>query len=105
MATRLEPTTPVYENTTMQKVYFNDVHKLYYIYPDSGYVLHVKTRDWPEEDPETGEEIIKQGFTSGMASCPANYDFTANPLEFFAVPEDSVPADQIFGGGNNHEIA
>lgn len=33
-------------------------------------------------------------------------DFVANPREFYTVPESSVPADQIFGGGgNNHEIA
>jgi hypothetical protein len=92
------------ENTTMQMRRSDGVATNYTITPVSGFVLHDKGRDWPDEDPETGEETIKLGFTRGTATCGANYDFTANPREFYAVPENEVPADQIFGGGNDHEV-
>lgn len=95
------------ENTTMQKRLLDGVHRTYRITPNEGYVLHDKERDWYELDPETGmeSEEVTLGYTTGTATCAANYDFTANPREFYAVPENSVPADQIFGGENNdHEI-
>jgi hypothetical protein len=60
----------------------------------------------PEVDPNTMEETgeIILGYRTSTASCPASYDFTTNPREFYAVLESSIPADQIFGGGNNgHE--
>lgn len=98
----LELVTPtLIENTTMYK-YLNSegIHKTYRITPNDGYVLHDKSRDWT--DLETEE--LKLGYTTGTASCAANYDFTVNPREFYAVPENSVPADQIFGGGNDHEV-
>lgn len=91
-------------NTTMQKRLYDGVHKQYVIYPVDGYVLHDSGRDWTEEDPETGNEIVVRGYTRGQASCGANYDFATNPREFYAVPESEVPADHIFGGGNDHEI-
>lgn len=92
-------------NTTMRKLLSDGVHRVYDITPVDGYVLHDKARDWEEEDPETFEMVTKLGYTTGTASCAASYDFTANPREFYAVPADSVPADQIFGGvNNNHEV-
>lgn len=104
MATVYEPIETLIENTTMVKGIANGVHMIYRITPVSGYVLHDKARDWTDVDPYTMEETYVLGFTRGMASCGASYDFAANPREFYAVPEDSVPADQIFGGGgNNHE--
>ena len=109
----MKPLEPTYiPNTTMQKrVEVDDngnetgVIKSYRITPVDGYVLHDNARDWEEEDPETLEMVTKLGYTTGTASCGGNYDFTANPREFYAVPADSVPADQIFGGVNNdHEV-
>ena len=92
-------------NTIMQKVFRDGVHQVYRLAPIDGYILHDAGRDWTEFDPITGEEVLYQGYTTGSTSCAANYDFVANPREFYAVPADSVPADQIFGGVNNdHEI-
>lgn len=96
------------ENTTMQR-YINGqgVFKAYYITPVDGYVLHDQKRDWYNEYDDMGNPIGEPtlGFTRGTATCEATYDFTANPREFYAVPETSVPADQIFGGGSNdHEV-
>lgn len=92
-------------NTTMYKNLRDGVHTTYVIAAIDGYVLHDKNRDWTEEDPITMEETYKLGYTTGTTTCPASYDFTANPREFYAVPESEVPADQIFGGGDNdHEI-
>ena len=93
------------ENTTMRKLLRDGVHQAYYISPAGDYVLHDNALDWTDIDPETGEEVLFRGYTGGMASCAANYNFVANPREFYAVPENEVPADQIFGGGdNNHEV-
>lgn len=92
------------ENARVQKSFRDGVLKAYYINSNSGYVLHDNARDWMDEDPETGEEVLKLGFTRGTASCGANYDFATNPRGFYAIPKNEVPADQIFGAGNNHEV-
>ena len=91
------------ENTTMKKAYDNGNFVSYRITPIEGYVLHDKARDYTDMNPDTMEETFKLGYTTATASCGANYDFTANPREFYAVPADSVPADQIFGSGGNHK--
>lgn len=95
------------ENTTMRKLLRDGVHQTYNITPVAGYVLHDSSYDYPEVDPETWEETgrVLLGYRTSTASVAANYDFTANPREFYAVPADSIPADQIFGGANNdHEV-
>lgn len=104
----LELVTPtLIENTTMHK-YINSAgeFKTYRIKANDGYVLHDKDLDTDEFDENfepTGNVIL--GYTTGTCSCGANYDFTANTREFYAVLADTVPADQIFSGGNNdHEI-
>lgn len=103
-----EPVIPtLIENTSMVKGYVDGVHKAYEITPNEGYVLHDKNYDLPVLDDETGDETGEfiLGYRTSTASCLANYDFTANPREFYAVLESEVPADQIFGGGNNdHEV-
>lgn len=95
------------ENATVQK-YINDTtgaHISYFVTPNEGYVLHDKFRDWEDIDPITGEpSTYHLGYTRGTATCAPNYDFEANPREFYAVLASSVPADQIFGGGDNPEI-
>lgn len=96
--------TPI-ENARVQQSYRDGVLSAHYITPNSGYVLHDNARDWEDEDPETMETITKLGFTRGTASCGANYDFTINSREFYAVLETEVPADQIFSNpGAEHEI-
>ena len=92
-------------NTTMQKRLLDGVDYQYLITANDGYVLHDQKRDWTETDPDTEEEILVRGYTRGTATCAANYDFTANPREFYAVLENTVPENQIFGGGDNdHEV-
>ncbi len=101
--------TPVYENTTM-KASYNDsnILRTYRIYPIEGYVLHASTLDREVIDEETGEptgEILLGYYPyPAFGTVPYNYDFAANPKQFYAVPEDSVPADQIFNNGGNHEV-
>lgn len=110
----LRDTPSLIENATMQ-IYSNNTGDVAYrITPVEGYVLHDKGRDFQAVDPDTydplfdenGDPIMVQGFTGGTASCGINYDFEANPREFFTKLESEVPADQIFGGGgnNDHEI-
>ena len=90
------------ENTTMQQRLNDGVPYTYRITPIDGYVIHDKTAEWVDMDLDTGEWITKPGYKSGTVSCGANYDFVVNPREFYAVLASSVPADQIFGGGNNN---
>lgn len=95
--------TPI-ENATVKKAIRNGVFASYRVTPNDGYVLHDNERDWYNTDMETMGEVLYLGYTTGTATCGANYDFTVNPREFYAVPEDSVPADQIFGGVNNDHV-
>lgn len=102
------PVTPIYENTTMNAYYnSSNVLRSYFIAPVEGYVLHDTRYDLPAFDDEGNEtgEIIK-GYLPYPSSVTvmANYDFVANPREIYAVPVDSVPADQIFNNGGNHEV-
>ena len=110
-------------NTTMQKMFYDGVHRFYVITPCYGYVLRDKENDEPILDEETFEEtgIIRFHYASSGTTCGANYDFTPLQVtdehgvthtaygaqrEFFARPRNEVPADQIFGGGDNdHETA
>lgn len=101
-------TPSLIENTTMYEKYINDVHRGYSITPNEGYVLHDKELDLYEggltEDGEPIGELLL-GYYGGTRTCGANYDFTANPREFYAVLASEVPADQIYGGVNNdHEV-
>lgn len=95
-------------NTVMQKRLRDGVDYQYRITPADGYVLHDKALDaydggYTEEGEPIGNLIL--GFTTGTCTVAASYDFTANPREFYAAPSDTVPEDQIFGGGGDHEIA
>ena len=108
MASRYEDLTPsMIENATMQKVTTeNGVLIGYTITPNDGYVLHDKGMDEPVYDEETGDPTgeVRLGYRRTTASCGANYDFVVNPREFYAVPENSVPADQIFGITTKPEV-
>ena len=88
---------PIIANTTMRKGFLNGVHKIYDISPIDGYVLHDASGDFYDE--ETGETTLS--FASGTVSCGASYDFTVNPREFYAIPEES----HIYGIGNDHVTA
>ena len=97
-------TSPI-ANTTMQEKLRDGVLYMYALKAETGYVLHDKAGDWDDMD-ENGNITMKLAFYRGECTCLATYDFVANPREFYAVVEDSVPTDQIFGGvGNNdHEV-
>ena len=80
------------ENTTMQLNFRDGVPTCYHIIPDEGYMLHDKVRDTVEYDEETMQETgnIILGYAKEIATCSADYDFTANPREFYAVPVDKI---------------
>ena len=117
-----EVTPSLIPNTTMKKGILNGVHKNYQITPLDGYVLHDNTLNLDVFDDITFEVIgVKFGYSpsSHYTTCSANYDFTTHTVtaengvsytaygnrDFFAIPESTVPADQIFGGSNNdHEV-
>ena len=95
MAVIREDLTPtLIENTEMQRILVNGVHKLYGITPCENYVLHDRLLDEFEEfDEETGEgvgEPIRLRYYSGTRSVGADYDFAVNPREFYAVLRSKV---------------
>ena len=114
-------------NTTMKRTLSNGNPMNIRIYPEDGYVLHLKRNDEENFDPITGETTITLWFSSGMKSVNINYDFSVKvqdtytytdengnyitiPIEkigaeeIYTLPESIVPTAQIFGGGNGHEI-
>ena len=61
----------------------------YTILPQAGYVLHEITLDeiiTDENGSETDE--IKKGYTSGLVTAMADYDFVKNEREIYAVKEE-----------------
>ena len=79
------------ENTIMKERY-NDNNELvnYVIAPVEGYMLHEKSRDeiiLDENGNETGD--VKNGYTSGIVTVLANYDFEENPREIYAEKEEN----------------
>ncbi len=85
-----EDVTPIYANTKMQKVCADGAHKQYYIKAVEGYVLHDNRLDFKELNPDTMEETTKLDYTNGIVSCRSDYDFTANPFEFYAVLASNI---------------
>jgi hypothetical protein len=82
------------ENTTMQKRLLNGVHRTYLITPNEGYILHDNIDEYEDE---FGERTLH--FARGTCSCAANYDFDANPREFYAIPESEAPENAYIYGG------
>ena len=76
-------------NATTQLNLRDGLPSSYYIIPNEGYVLHDKERDTPEYDEEAMSETgnIILGYAKKIVSCSVNYDFEANPREFYAVRE------------------
>ena len=115
-----EDVTPsLIPNTTMQKRLLDGVVKTYHITANDGYGLHDKDADGLENDFVTPIEL----FAVGTISVRYDYDFdnvvngTYNGVngviqvqkvgakELFAVPLTEIPADNIYGGGDNdHEV-
>lgn len=97
--------TPIIENTTMKKyIDGNGEERAYDIAPTIGYVLHDNRKDFAILDEITMEEIIVEGFSTYGVSVPISYDFNANPFNLYTKLASEVPADQIFGAGNNEEV-
>ena len=73
------------KNVAIKEVTINH-KKIYKIYPEKGYKLHEKSRDEivvDENGNETGE--IKLGYTEGVITVSADYDFEKNEREIYSV--------------------
>lgn len=114
-------------NTTMKKRFIDGVFKVYVIAPANGYVLNDRRNnhyeEYDENDLGVGEPIIRF-YSVGECTVRYDYDFTSitagtitdvdgnevsvnkvGAYEIFAIPQSLVPADQIYGGGDNdHEV-
>lgn len=81
---------PIIENTVMQERYNDDGEMVNYIIkPKDGFLLHEKSRDEiiiDENGNETGE--VKKGYTKGIVTVLANYDFNKNEREIYAKEEE-----------------
>lgn len=96
---------PLIENTTMVRCV--EVGN-YQITPIEGYALHDKGMDSYYYDPdlmETTDQLIL-GFRLSTAGVGPNYDWTANPREFYTVLLSQLPENsELFGGvDNDHEV-
>lgn len=71
--------------------------------PHTGYVMYSPSSDvFTNIDPMTGEEVTETYYCR-LVGLPLNYNF--DNFDYIAVLESDVPADHIFGGGdNNHEV-
>lgn len=94
-----------YPHIDVYKRFYDGVHSSYKIYPHEGYVMYSQSTDviiLPEINPETGEPITEIYYCR-MANLSLRYNF--DEFDYIAVLESEVPADHIFGGGNNdHEV-
>lgn len=118
-------TSPV-PNTSLQELLINGVLKGYEIKAENGYLLHDKDLDMPEYDENLGMETgnIIPWFTGGGTSVRLDYDYTTTTAgtytytdengnevtlnvtmigarEFYTVPSNIVPSDQVLGGNDN----
>ena len=100
--------TPTIANLTITPIY-NSLgnHSQWLITPNEGYVMHDKMLDEEVTDPmtlePTGEVVL--GFYAGSSSVRYDYDFTANPREFYAVLRTEVPGgSNIFNIEPEHEV-
>ena len=99
MASHEEIVNPtLIENATMTILYLDNVAKAYKIKANDGYVLHDNVLDTVVFDEVTREPIeeVVLGYSAGTKSCDINYDWDANPREFYAVLKSTVPENQIF---------
>ena len=81
--------------------YTDGVMTGYNVLTHDGYVFYDTTANDTETDPDTMEEYpVTYYYTSRILT---RY-YNMNNFSLAAVPRDSVPADMIFGGGDNeHE--
>lgn len=92
----------VIPNITVEKQFIDGVHKAYRLTANEGYVLHSPSLDVEVEDYETGEIHIEQYY---YRQCTIPVVRPVSTWDWHAVLESSVPADMIFGGGDNdHEV-
>ena len=91
----------VLPNITVERQYIDGEHKAYRLTANVGYVLHSPRLDVEVLDPETNEMVLEQYYYR-QATIPVVRPVSTWDWE--AVLESEVPADMIFGGGdNNHE--
>lgn len=120
-------TSPV-PNTTLLEKLRDGVLYYYEIKAESGYLLHDRDLDIYDYDDDGNQtELLETWFTGGGTSVRLDYDYTTTtqgeykytdengmeitmPVtmigerEFYTVPSNVVPSDQVLGGGDNdHE--
>lgn len=107
MAVTYEDIVPtLVPNTTMEKTLSDGNAINIRIYPDDGYVLHLKRHDYEDIDPITGETVTTLRFCSGMKSVNINYDFSVKVQDTYTytdengnevtIPIEKIGAEEIF---------
>lgn len=90
-----------YPNIDIYRRFRDGVQSGYKVLPHDGYVMYDTTDVVEVEDPDTGE-MVQERYYCRFAILPLGYNF--DNFSFVAVLESDVPADHIFGGGNNHAV-
>ena len=88
-------------NITVYNLYCDGVQYAFKVVPNAGYVMYDTKDENYETDTETGEEIPVTYYYRQSRIPVINPN---RPYEWCAVLESEVPADHIFGGGNNHKV-
>lgn len=88
-----------YPNITIYDILADGVCTGYEARPNEGYVMYSLSNDVITDiNPETGEEITNTYYCR-LVGLPLNYNF--DNFDYIAVLESDVPADNIFGDGDN----
>lgn len=92
----------IYPNLTVCDRFADGVAAGWRVTANEGYVFYDENAEDTKLDPETMEEVpITYYYT--IIYYPRTYNW--DNFALVAVPRDSVPADQIFGGGDSdHEV-
>lgn len=102
------PCNEIFIPNTTTKIFVDSsgVQTQYCIYPDDGYVLHLKRNDDVYEDLDTGETVTTLRFCSGMKSVNINYDFSVVVQDTYTytdengnevtIPIEKIGAEEIF---------
>ena len=101
MAVNYEDIVPtLVPNTTMKRTLLDGNAINIRIYPEDGYVLHLKRDDDVRTDPDTGETTTTLYFCKGMKSVNINYDFSVKVQDTYTYTDENgnevtIPIEKI----------
>ena len=102
------PCDKIFIPNTTTKIFVDSsgVQTQYCIYPDEGFVIHLKRNDVEDFDPITEQTTTTLYFSSGMKSVNINYNFSVKVQDAYTytdengnevtMPIEKIGAEEIF---------